>query len=113
MTYFVRNVVPGNRGLRGATAELAWRLEPVSRLRLHRPICFLPHRQPVRTSHRITQQDRSVTANCNVIELGPAALRLPDNDCCAIRPPEALRAARPKTSMFMLEIQNQKRKTDR
>ena len=53
MTYFVRNVVPGNRGLRGATAELAWWLEPVSRLRLHRPIGFLPHRQPVRTSYLI------------------------------------------------------------
>ena len=113
MTYFVRNVVPGNRGLRGATAELAWWLEPVSRLRLHRPIGFLPHRQPVRTSHRIARPNRSVTVYCDVIDLGPAALRLPDDDCCAIRPPEALRAARRKTSMFMLEIQNQKRKTDR
>ena len=41
MTYFVRNVVPGRRGLRGAASELAWRLGPVSRLRFHRPVSFL------------------------------------------------------------------------
>lgn len=38
----------------------------------------------------------------------PAALRLPDNDCCAIRPPEALRAAKRKTGIFMPEIQKPK-----
>ena len=32
-------------GLRGATSGLAWRLGPVSRLRFHRPIDFLPHRR--------------------------------------------------------------------
>lgn len=32
-------------GLRGAISELAWRLGPVSRLRFHRPLGFLPHRR--------------------------------------------------------------------
>jgi len=39
--------------------------------------------------------------------LPPAALRLPDNDCCAIRPPEALRAANRKTSIDTPERQKQ------
>ena len=34
-----------------------------------------------------------------------AALRLSDDDCCAIRPPEALRAANRKTGIFMPENQ--------
>ena len=42
-----------------------------------------------------------------------AALRLPDNDCSAIHPPKALRAANLKTSMFMLGIQNPQRLTTR
>jgi hypothetical protein len=33
---------------------------------------------------------------------------LPDDDCCAIHPPEALRAAKRKTGIFMPEIQNPK-----
>lgn len=44
---------------------------------------LLPHCRP----------DRLVTAYCAVSDFSPAALRLPDDDCCAIRPPEALRAA--------------------
>jgi hypothetical protein len=31
---------------------------------------------------------------------------LPDNNCCAIHPPEALRAANRKTGIFMPENQN-------
>jgi hypothetical protein len=34
-------------GLRGAASELAWRLGPVSRLRFHRPVSFLPHPQQI------------------------------------------------------------------
>jgi hypothetical protein len=33
---------------------------------------------------------------------------LPDDDCCVIHPPEALRAAKRKTSIVKPEIQNQK-----
>jgi hypothetical protein len=57
--YYAGNVVLV-RGLRGATADLTWRFGPVSRLRFHRPGCFLLH------------------------HLHPAALRLPGDDCCAI-----------------------------
>ena len=74
-------------GLRGAASDLTWWLGPVSRLRFHRPTRFLPHRR----------WRRYPTS---------AALRLPDNDCFAIRPPEALRAANRKTGIFMPEIQN-------
>lgn len=76
-------------GLRGAASDLTWWLGPVSRLRFHRPTRFLPHRR----------RRRYPT---------PAALRLPDNDCFAIRPPKALRAAHRKTGIFMPEIQKQK-----
>lgn len=38
---------PRLRGLRGATSELAWRLGPVSCLRLHRPVSFLLYRRPI------------------------------------------------------------------
>ena len=76
-------------GLRGATSGLAWRLGPVSRQRFHRPVDFLPHRRRRRY-------------------LTPAALRLPDNDCSAIRPPEALRAANRKTGIFMPDMQKPK-----
>jgi hypothetical protein len=41
----------------------------------------------------------------------PAALRLPDDDCCAIDPPNALRAARRKTGIDIPERQNPTRPT--
>ena len=34
-------------GLRGAASGLTWRLGPVARLRFHRPVSFLPHRQQI------------------------------------------------------------------
>jgi len=37
----------------------------------------------------------------------PAALRWPDDDCCAIDPPKALRAAKRKTGINLPERQNQ------
>ena len=76
-------------GLRGAASDLTWWLGPVSRLRFHRPTRFLPHRR----------RRRYPT---------PTALRLPDNDCCAIRPPKALRAANRKTGIFMPDRQKPK-----
>ena len=65
MTYFVRNVVPGRRGLRGATADLTWRLGPVSRLRFHRPVRFLPYRHPIcRASLARRRLLRNPSAGC-------------------------------------------------
>ena len=74
-------------GLRGVASDLTWWFGPVSRLRFHRPAHFLPHRPH------------------------PAALRLPDDNCRAIHPPEALRAAQRKTGIFMPQIQKQKSNT--
>jgi hypothetical protein len=108
--YYAGNVVLV-RGLRGATSELAWRLVPVSRLRFHRPIGFLPHQRRRRYRHATPQALRSIasfppdTAPGDPSLSIPAALRLPDNDCCAIRPPEALRAAKRKTGIFMPQDQ--------
>jgi hypothetical protein len=65
MTYFVRNVVPGRRGLRGAASELAWRLVPMSRLRFHRPVSFLPHPQHIcRASLARRRLLRNPSAGC-------------------------------------------------
>ncbi len=48
-------------GLRGATSGLAWRLGPVSRLRFHRPIDFLPHRR-CRRYHHVGNAEQAVAA---------------------------------------------------
>ena len=83
-------------GLRGAASELAWRLVPVSRQHLHRPASVLPYRQRYRQTVNAKRADvvrtfRFVQVGaCRFVALIPAALRLPDDVCCAIRPPKAL-----------------------
>ena len=56
-------------GLRGAASELAWQLGPVSRLRFHRPVGFLPHRQRRRYRDDV---HRTFTSN-------PCRAQLPDD----------------------------------
>jgi len=46
----ILRVQRGPSGLRGAASGLTWRLGPVSRLRFHRPVSVLPHRQRLRYS---------------------------------------------------------------
>ena len=82
----------------------------MSRLRFHRPVGFLPHQRRRRYIHagQTGSSLDSFSLPCRPRLAIPAALRLPDNDCCAIHPPEALRAANRKSGIVMPEIQNPK-----
>jgi len=71
---------------------------------------FLPHQRRRRYIHagQTGSSLDSFSLPCRPRLAIPAALRLPDNDCCAIHPPEALRAANRKSGIVMPEIQNPK-----
>ncbi len=72
------------------TSTLIWR-QPKSCRRPSRPCS-------------IVSRDKNAAPDASEF---PAALRLSDNGCCAIRPPEALRAANRKTGIAMPENQKQ------
>ncbi len=105
----MRSTLP-RLGLRGAASELAWRLGPVSRLRFHRPVGFLPHRRCERLPPRrlsapfVRPLQLTLTRHAG----DPAVLRLPDDGwlCNSIRHKPC--AAHCKIDIFLLENQKPK-----
>jgi hypothetical protein len=109
-------------GLQGAASGLTWRLGPASRPCLHRLVGFLPHRQPVRTSHLNARPNCSVTGYCAVIDFGiaPTSPLLPRYACQTTiaaqfvrRKPCGRQGVKPACSCLKFKNKNQNQATSR
>ena len=97
-------------GLRGVASELAWRLGPVSRLRFHGPVGFLPHRRserlPPRRLSALFLRPLQLTLHGRMV-IQPRFSFARRWFALQFHPPQALRAVTAKPMSSCLKSKNQ------